>query len=287
MAPDHLRRRHARAAPPRTPRRSPCGAAFAPAGVDRLRRLCGRLHRLVRHQGCLVSCHPHPRRRRYGDGAQRLLHAALAGPHLVLACRIFGHPERGPADRLFALAVEGYKSGYANRAGLVLVNVAPIPECDQNFAAYASALRGVTSNTLLPLPIGLFNGRPPLHSARVRGGLDAGRPRVEHRSQPQSHDRRSSAPRRTVWPCFGVFASITDNHSRPSQRRTQRNEIVALLLSSPKGICGCRCTLCCHPRKGICGCPCTLVVHPRRGSAVAEAVACPPDPPAEPLLNTA
>ena len=53
--------------------------------------------------------------------------------------------------------VQGYKSGYADRAGLILVNVAPIPACDQNFAAYASALQGVTSNTLLPLPIGLFN----------------------------------------------------------------------------------------------------------------------------------
>ena len=53
--------------------------------------------------------------------------------------------------------VQDYKSSYATRAGVILVNVAPIPACDQNFAAYASALEGVTSNTLLPLPIGLFN----------------------------------------------------------------------------------------------------------------------------------
>ncbi len=53
--------------------------------------------------------------------------------------------------------VADYKTGYADRAGLILVNVAPIPACDQNFAAYASALQGITSNALLPLPIGLFN----------------------------------------------------------------------------------------------------------------------------------
>ena len=39
----------------------------------------------------------------------------------------------------------------------MLVNVAPIPACDQNLAAYAAELDGITSNSLLPLPIGLFN----------------------------------------------------------------------------------------------------------------------------------
>ena len=39
----------------------------------------------------------------------------------------------------------------------MLVNVAPIPACDQNLAAYSSQLQGVTSNPLLSLPIGLFN----------------------------------------------------------------------------------------------------------------------------------
>ena len=53
--------------------------------------------------------------------------------------------------------VSGYEQGFADRAGVVLVNVAPIPACDQNLAVYASELRGVTSNSLLPLPIGLFN----------------------------------------------------------------------------------------------------------------------------------
>ena len=53
--------------------------------------------------------------------------------------------------------VSSLRATYADRAGLVLVNVAPIPACDPNLAAYASQLNGVTSNSLLSLPIGLFN----------------------------------------------------------------------------------------------------------------------------------
>ena len=64
----------------------------------------------------------------------------------------------GPRQVAFSRAlVADYKSSYADRSGLVLVNVAPIPACDQNFQAYAAALEGVTSNALLPLPIGFFN----------------------------------------------------------------------------------------------------------------------------------
>ena len=43
------------------------------------------------------------------------------------------------------------------RSGVVLVNVAPIPSCDQNLSAFRKQLDGVTSNSLLSLPIGLFN----------------------------------------------------------------------------------------------------------------------------------
>jgi hypothetical protein len=50
-----------------------------------------------------------------------------------------------------------YENDYADRSGVVLVNVAPIPSCDQNLAAFSSELNGVTSNSLLPLPIDLFN----------------------------------------------------------------------------------------------------------------------------------
>ena len=53
--------------------------------------------------------------------------------------------------------VEDYRTRYAPQSGVVLVNVAPIPSCDQNLAVYRSELNGVTSNSLLPLPIGLFN----------------------------------------------------------------------------------------------------------------------------------
>jgi hypothetical protein len=53
--------------------------------------------------------------------------------------------------------VAGFHSSYAPQAGLVLVNVAPIPDCDQNLAAYSAELDGVTSNSLLPMPIGYFN----------------------------------------------------------------------------------------------------------------------------------
>lgn len=53
--------------------------------------------------------------------------------------------------------VANYRNGYSDRAGLVLVNVAPIPECDQNLAAYTAELDGITSNSLLPLPLEYFN----------------------------------------------------------------------------------------------------------------------------------
>jgi hypothetical protein len=53
--------------------------------------------------------------------------------------------------------VASYRDGYSQRAGLVLVNVAPIPACDENLAAYQAQLDGITSNALVPLPIEFFN----------------------------------------------------------------------------------------------------------------------------------
>jgi hypothetical protein len=53
--------------------------------------------------------------------------------------------------------VQNFQNAYAPQTDVVLVNVAPIPACDQNLAAYSAELEGVTSNALLPLPIGLFN----------------------------------------------------------------------------------------------------------------------------------
>jgi hypothetical protein len=58
-----------------------------------------------------------------------------------------------------------YENDYAGRSGIVLVNVAPIPSCDQNLAAFSSELNGVTSNSLQPLPVGLFND--PRHYTAV------------------------------------------------------------------------------------------------------------------------
>jgi hypothetical protein len=61
-------------------------------------------------------------------------------------------------DSSFARSVASdYRSRYSNLTSVVLVDVAPIPACDGNLAAYSSELRGITSNTLQPLPIGLFN----------------------------------------------------------------------------------------------------------------------------------
>ncbi len=52
---------------------------------------------------------------------------------------------------------DDYINGYSDRSAVVLVDVAPIPSCDANLAAYSSELQGVTSNSLLSLPIGAFN----------------------------------------------------------------------------------------------------------------------------------
>ena len=74
------------------------------------------------------------------------------------------NPHQGDFSRAL---VADYKRAYSARAGMVLVNVAPIPACDQNLAAYSSELQGITSNSLLPLPIGPVQRRAALHGARL------------------------------------------------------------------------------------------------------------------------
>lgn len=75
----------------------------------------------------------------------------------------FSNPRAGGG---YPRAVVGeFESDYATRSGIVLVNVAPIPSCDQNLAAFSSELSGVTSNSLLPLPVTLFND--PRHYTAV------------------------------------------------------------------------------------------------------------------------
>ena len=61
-------------------------------------------------------------------------------------------------DRAFPVSfIKALRGRYRDRAGVVLVNVAPIPACDENLAAYRAQLTGVTSNELRGLPIELFN----------------------------------------------------------------------------------------------------------------------------------
>jgi hypothetical protein len=65
--------------------------------------------------------------------------------------------------------VREYEKDYSAKSGVVLVNVAPIPSCDENLAAFSSELNGVTSNSLLPLPVSLFND--PRHYTAVGSAI--------------------------------------------------------------------------------------------------------------------
>jgi hypothetical protein len=89
---------------------------------------------------------------------------------------------------------------YADRSGIVLVNVAPIPSCDQNLAAFSSELNGVTSNSLLPLPVTLFND--PRHYTAVGSAvvsrLVAQELNTVAQRNPQIDDREPTLPLRTV-----------------------------------------------------------------------------------------
>ena len=108
-------------------------------------------------------------------------------------------PATGPRDASRSLVAE-YKTNYAGRAGMVLVNVAPIPACDRNFAAYAAALEGVTSNHLLPLPIGLFNdGRHyTARGSEVVSTLVAGELNSAAGQSPGMDERRAAAAPTTL-----------------------------------------------------------------------------------------
>ncbi len=110
----------------------------------------------------------------------------------------FSNPRAGGT---FPSAVVGeYENGYADRSGIVLVNVAPIPSCDQNLAAFSSELNGVTSNSLLPLPVGLFND--PRHYTAVGSAvvsrLVAQELNAVAQRNPQIDDRAPMPSLRTV-----------------------------------------------------------------------------------------
>jgi hypothetical protein len=110
----------------------------------------------------------------------------------------FSNPRAGGA---FPRAVVGeYENGYADRSGIVLVNVAPIPSCDQNLADFSSELNGVTSNSLLPLPVGLFND--PRHYTAVGSAvvsrLVAQELNAVAQRNPQIDDRVPTSVPRTI-----------------------------------------------------------------------------------------
>ena len=133
----HLRRRSARAAPPRHARSRPPHPPHPPAGVHRLRRIRRRLQRLLRHQGRLVPHHPPAARRRHRHRPQRLLHPARAARTSCEPAATFSNPPQA-ADFPRILVERLSQTDYADRSGIVLVNVAPIPSCDQNLAAFSS-----------------------------------------------------------------------------------------------------------------------------------------------------
>jgi hypothetical protein len=68
---------------------------------------------------------------------------------------IFSNPSAGGG--FSRSVVNEFRKDYSSRSDLVLVNVAPIPACDQNLAAFTSELKGITSNAVMPLPVTLFN----------------------------------------------------------------------------------------------------------------------------------
>lgn len=93
-----------------------------------------------------------------------------------------------------------YENDYAKQSGIVLVNVAPIPSCDQNLAAFSSELNGVTSNALQPLPVNLFND--PRHytavGSTVVSRLIAQELKAVAQRYPQIDDRTPTPPPHTI-----------------------------------------------------------------------------------------
>jgi hypothetical protein len=110
----------------------------------------------------------------------------------------FSNPQAG-GDFPRSLVSE-FHNEYADRSGIVLVNVAPIPSCDENLAAFSSELNGVTSNSLMPLPIGLFND--PRHYTAVGSAivsrLVAQELNAVAQRNPQIDDRSPIIPSRTI-----------------------------------------------------------------------------------------
>jgi len=110
----------------------------------------------------------------------------------------FSNPKAGGA---FPRTVVGeYEKDYAAESGIVLVNVAPIPSCDQNLAAFSSELNGITSNSLQPLPVGLF--KDPRHYTAIGSAIVSRLVAQElnevAQRNPQIDDRTPTPPPRTI-----------------------------------------------------------------------------------------
>lgn len=73
-------------------------------------------------------------------------------------CEPLAEPSISQGDPSPRKVVDHYLQ-YRHASSTVLVNVAPIPACDQNLQAYRQELSGITSNVLLALPIHFFNGQ--------------------------------------------------------------------------------------------------------------------------------
>lgn len=107
---------------------------------------------------------------------------------------VFSNP--GASGNFSQSLVQQFQKQYAGRSGVVLVNVAPIPACDQNLEAFSSELNGVTANPVTPLPVGLFND--PRHYTAVGSAvvsrLVAQELNLVADANPRLRDRSPSQP---------------------------------------------------------------------------------------------
>jgi len=99
----------------------------------------------------------------------------------------------GAFSRMLA---DDFRSTYSLRSAVVLVDVAPIPSCDDNLAAYTTELNGITSNSLQSLPIEFFNdGRHyTANGSRVVSNMVAQQINEAALEHPGIDDRETETP---------------------------------------------------------------------------------------------
>lgn len=113
------------------------------------------------------------------------------------AAKQVNDPSRGNFPRMLA---DDFRHTYERRNSVVLVDVAPIPLCDGNLAAFTSQLKGVTSNSLQALPIEYFNdGRHYTASgSRVVSNMIAEQVNQLAEEDPRFDNRSRAATARSV-----------------------------------------------------------------------------------------